>query len=413
MIRELRTVPPRTTPVHGRRVKNASEIDFGRLRSGRLERLQESLRQHGFPVALLSNPASVRYATGTDVMHVWSAENFARYTVVPAEGKPILFEYPGSIHVSERFIDDVRPAFAFGARGPEARTREWAEGMASLLRELQLAGEPVAIDRLDTPQFLSLQAAGVDIVDVSPAVVEAREVKTPEELDLMTINGGIGDAILAELEAAIRPGLREYELYAVLGNALLRLHGEVLFTRLTATGTNTNPWLSEAHDKLVMPGDVVGVDTDANGYEGYVIDISRTFLCGKEATAAQKEAYQAAYEHVIAMVELVKPGMTYGELARLTPPLPEKFKEQRYGLMMHQVGLEDGRNEGPGIPSTLADGIPYVWDEREFKEGMICCFEAYCGEVGGSFGIKLEDQVVIGPEGAELLCTYPYDEKFF
>jgi Xaa-Pro aminopeptidase len=43
---------------------------------------------------------------------------------------------------------------------------------------------------------------------------------------------------------------------------------------------------------------------------------------------------------------------------------------------------------------------------------MICCFEAYCGEVGAPFGIKLEDQVVIGSDGAELLCTYPYDEQF-
>jgi len=36
----------------------------------------------------------------------------------------------------------------------------------------------------------------------------------------------------------------------------------------------------------------------------------------------------------------------------------------------------------------------------------------YCGAVGAPFGIKLEDQVVIGADGAELLCTYPYDERF-
>jgi Xaa-Pro aminopeptidase len=170
--------------------------------------------------------------------------------------------------------------------------------------------------------------------------------------------------------------------------------------------------MSEAHDKIVMPGDVVGVDTDANGYEGYVIDVSRTFLCGDEPTVEQKEAYRAAYEHVTSMVEAVKPGMTFGELAARTTPLPEKFKQQRYAVMMHTVGLEDGSNEGPGIPSRAADGDAFARQDREFKEGMICCFEAYCGEVGAPFGIKLEDQVVIGPGGAELLCTYPYDERF-
>ena len=44
---------------------------------------------------------------------------------------------------------------------------------------------------------------------------------------------------------------------------------------------------------------------------------------------------------------------------------------------------------------------------------MVCCLESYCGELGGSFGIKLEDQVVIGPNGAELISTYPFDPKFF
>ena len=408
----LGVVPARSTPVHGPRGRSAGEIDFDRLRSGRLARLQASLRTHGVAVALLSNPASIRYATGTDVMHVWTAENFARYTVVPAVGAPILFEYPGSIHVSERFIDDVRPAFVFGTNSPEARTKEWARGMRSLLRELDLEGEPVAIDRLDTPQFLSLFEEGITIIDAGPAVNDAREVKTPEEIELMTINGDIGDQILAEFEAAIQPGLREYELLAVLGNALLRRHGEILLTRLTASGTNTNPWMSEAHDKTVLEGDVVAIDTDANGYEGYVIDVSRTFLCGDAATPAQKHAYQAAHEHLIGMVELVKPGMSYGDFARLAPVLPEKYREQRYQVMMHQAGLEIG-HEGPVIPGSLAEGIPDVWQDHEFKENMVCCLESYCGELGGSFGIKLEDQVVIGPNGAELISTYPFDPKFF
>ena len=80
------------------------------------------------------------------------------------------------------------------------------------------------------------------LVDPGPATVDAREVKTPEEVELFKINGGIGDFMLAEFEAAIRPGIREYELLAVLSDALLRHHGEALFTRLVSSGTNTNPW---------------------------------------------------------------------------------------------------------------------------------------------------------------------------
>ncbi len=399
------------TRVHQLRVPNLSEIDFARLRTGRLERLQAMMRRHDLPLCLFFNPANVRYATGTDVMGVWTAGTLARYCFVPAEGAPVLFEYTGSIHVSQRLVRDVRPAFTWQFGGLESRdkAREWARSVRAVLKELGLERERLAVDRCDTLGFLALQAEGIELTDSGPATVDAREVKTPEEIDLMTINGAIGDAILAEFEAAIRPGVREYELLAVLGDALLRRHGEFLFTRLVASGTNTNPWMSEAHDKIVRPGDLVGVDTDANGYEGYVIDVSRTFLCGDTPSPEQKEAYRVAYDCVTGMRELLRPGMSFEEFAHKAPQLPEAYRAQRYPAMVHQAGLED---EGPGIPYPDDDRGPRrIMPRREIKENMVLCLECYAGEVGVPFGVKLEDQVVVTRDGAELLCTYPYDAK--
>ncbi len=393
------------------RVPNLTEIDFARLRAGRLERLQTTMKRHELPVCLFFNPANIRYATGTDVMGVWTAGTFARYCLVPAEGEPVLFEYKASMHVSQKVVRDVRPAYSWQFGGVQSweQVRQWAREIRSILRELGLEDAPLAVDKLDTPGFLALHEEGIRLLDAGPATVDAREVKTPEEVDLLKINGAIGDAILTEFEAAIRPGIREYELLAVLGNALLKHHGEFLFTRLVASGTNTNPWMSEAHDKIVVPGDLVGVDTDANGFEGYVIDVSRTFLCGDQALPEQKEAYRVAYECVTGMVELVKPGMTFEEFAYAAPELPEKYKEQRYPAMVHQAGLED---EGPGIPYPDDDRGPRrIMPEREIKENMILCLECYAGEVGAPFGVKLEDQVVVTAGGCELLCTYPYDAK--
>jgi len=251
------------------RVPNVSEVDMGALRRGRLARLQAEMKRHDLPVCLFYGTANIRYATGVDVMGVWTAGTFARYCLVPAEGVPVMFEYKGSVHVAQKLVHDVRVAYGWQFGGAESapKAREWAQSVRSVLREMGLDRERLAVDRLDTIGFLALQAEGFQIVDASPATVDAREVKTPEEVQLMAINGGIGDAMLAEFEAAIRPGIREFELWAVLSDALLRRHGEGLFTRLVASGTNTNPWLTEAHDKVVMPGDLVGVDTDANGYE--------------------------------------------------------------------------------------------------------------------------------------------------
>jgi Xaa-Pro aminopeptidase len=406
-------LPPMPTRprVHALSVPNLSDIDFGKLRTGRLARLQTMMKRHDFPVALLYNTANIRYATGADVMAVWSAGTFARYCLVPAEGAPILFEYKGSVHVSQKIVRDVRPAYTwqYGGVAAPAKAREWAGSIHAALRELGLARERLAVDKLDTVGFLALQEEGLTLVDVGPAAVDAREVKTPEEVALFALNGGIGDAMLAEFEAAIRPGVREYELLAVLSDALLRRHGEGLFTRLVASGTNTNPWLTEAHDKAVMPGDLVGVDTDATGYEGYVIDVSRTFLCGDTPSPEQKEAYRVAYDCVNGMFDLLRPGMTFEDFAHKAPRLPEAYRALRYPSMVHQAGLED---EGPGIPYPDDDRGPRrIMPKREIQENMVLCLECYAGKVGAPFGVKLEDQVLVTKDGPRLICTYPYERK--
>jgi Xaa-Pro aminopeptidase len=392
-------------------VPSLDAIDLVALRAGRLARLQTMLIRHDFPVALLYNTANIRYATGADVMAVWTAGTFARYCLVPAQGEPILFEYKGSIHVSQKVVRDVRPAYTWQYGGAAARdkAREWARSIRAALGEMGLERERLAVDKLDAAGFLALAEEGLGIVDVGPATVDAREVKTPEEVQLFALNGAIGDAMLADFEAAIRPGIREWELLAVLSDALLRRRGEGLFTRLVTSGTNTNPWLTEAQDRAVMPGDLVGVDTDANGVEGYVIDISRTFLCGDAASPEQREAYRVAHECVQGMLELVRPGVTFEDFARRAPRLPAAYAAQRYPTMVHQAGLED---EGPGIPYPDDDRGPRrIMPKRELKENMVLCLECYAGKVGAPFGVKLEDQVLVTKDGPRLICNYPYEPK--
>src|SRR5213080_3798072 len=191
----LPSMPP-WPRVHQLSVPNFSEIDFGKLRAGRLARLQTMLKRHDFPVALLYSTANIRYATGVDIMAVWTAGTFARYCLVPAEGAPVLFEYSGSMHVSQKIVRDVRPAYTwrFGGIAARDKAREWARSIRSALRELGLERERLAVDRLDMPGYLALQDEGLTLIDVGPATVDAREVKTPEEVGLFAINGGIGDA---------------------------------------------------------------------------------------------------------------------------------------------------------------------------------------------------------------------------
>ncbi len=368
------------------------------------------MRRCDVEVALFFNPANIRYATGTTVMTVYAAGAFVRCALVPAEGEPILFEHAPSMHLSSRIVRDVRPfhAFEFAGLGTDREATTWSRQILDGIRDLGVGGHHLAVDRLATPAFLALQREGIEPVDSGPFTLEAREVKTPEEIELFRAGGAVGMAMLEAFERSLRPGVRENELLAVLTDTLLRQGGEHLITRACVSGPNTNPWNLEAGDRAVEDGDVVFVDTDAHCIEGYFIDVSRTFLCGERSpTRAEREAYRAAHDQVTAMAELARPGTSFEEFARRAPALPAKYRAQRYEVMVHSAGLED---EGPSIP--YPDDPAQPMPDKQIAEGMVLCLESYVGEVGASFGIKLEDQVLVTPGGPELLVPYPYASAF-
>src|SRR5689334_9423407 len=58
-----------------------------------LERTQAALRRHSLPAALLFDPYNIRYVTGTSIMPVWTLHAVDRHLLVPADGRPVLWEY--------------------------------------------------------------------------------------------------------------------------------------------------------------------------------------------------------------------------------------------------------------------------------------------------------------------------------
>ena len=158
---------------------------------------------------------------------------------------------------------------------------------------------------------------------------------------------------------------------------------------------------------MVKDGDILCVDSDLIGPYGMCADISRAWLIGdSHPTPEQKRLFNVAHEHITTNMELFKPGTTFRELAFSGHQLPEEFCHQRYGCMMHGVGLCD---EWPRIV------YPQDWHPGAFdyvlEPGMVMTCEAYVGAVNGREGVKLEDQVVITEEGYENITQYPFDQR--
>lgn len=383
-------------------------VDGRALRAGRLARLQASMRTYDVDALLLFNPANVRYATGATTMTVYCLGSFVRCALVPAEGQPILFEHSNSMHLFEHVEADVRPFHAWEFFDePAAEAIPWARETVAAMRELGITSNRLAIDKLAPVATAALEAEGIDIIEAGTVTMHARSVKTPEEIALFRQNGALVMHMLSAFESALEPGISERDLVAVLTDSMLRDGGEYLITRGVASGPNTNPWRQESTDRVIEAGDVVYIDTDVNGIEGYFSCVSRSFICGGgEATPEQKDVYSIAREWLDNIHGLVRPGMRFREFAAQAPPLPERFAAQRYECLLHSCGMED---EGPSIsyPDVIQPN-----PDRTLEKDMVVVTETYLGEVGGNFGIKLGEQYLITDTGAEFLAPYPFSPSF-
>ena len=144
-------------------------------------------------------------------------------------------------------------------------------------------------------------------------------------------------------------------------------------------------------------------DTDLVGRHGYLTDVSRTYLCGdRPPSDEQRRLHQVSYDFLHSCLPAFRPGASFAELGhRLARLLPEEFRAQRYPFIAHGTGLVD---EYPCV--NFCDH-----HEGELEAGMVMSIESYVGAVGGHEGVKLEEQLVVTPDGPELLSAAPYDAR--
>ncbi len=386
-------------------------VNMERLRRDRLRKTQAQMAARDIGALVLTDIMNIRYTTGIAIMPLWTATNLAHYVLVPVEGSPIVFEFTQACFRAEEFFEDVRRAHYWQSRFAEhmagENSFEWATEIKDVLQEWGVADAKVGIDKLDFFGFSALQRVGLTLTDADEPLERARQIKTLDEIELMRQSAAVSEAALYDMEQAIRPGVTENELLGVYWHKLCAMGGEYVFCRLLSSGSKTNPWFHEAGSKMVRPGDLVGFDTDTTGPEGYCCDISRTFLCGDNPTAEQKEAYRIAYDFVHGVAEMLKPGVAFDELAHNIPPFPDEYWPQRYSVILHGIGTDD---EPPFIPYPAPEE-KITMPQGEFKENMVVSVEFYAGKVGGQDGVKLEDEVWITADGPVMLSLYPYEDK--
>ncbi|WP_343564384.1 dimethylsulfonioproprionate lyase DddP [Kiloniella sp. b19] len=384
------------------------------MRAFRLNRLVAEIRKRDLGGLLMFDPLNIRYATDTTNMQLWITHNAARACFVSADGYIILWDFHNCEHLSAHlpFVRELRGGASFFYFETGDRTNEHAKHFASEIADIMQQHAPgnkrLAVDKIEIAGLRALDDLGFTVTDGQEVTELARAIKGPDEIKAMRCAVHSCEMAVGEMHRTLKSGLTENDVWAVLHAENIRRGGEWIETRILSSGPRTNPWFQESGPRVIQHGDILAFDTDLIGVYGMCCDISRTWMTDNvEPNAEQKHLYQVAHEHIRYNMELLKPGMSFNELTEKAHRLPEEFREQRYGVVYHGVGLCD---EYPSIryPEDL-EGHGY---DGVLEPGMMLCVEAYIGAVGGQYGVKLEDQVLITENGYENLTRYPFEEAF-
>jgi Xaa-Pro aminopeptidase len=337
--------------------------------------------------------------------------NSTRYFFVPTDGPIILFEYPQSAHVSTclETVQEARNSrivwSSVGGRDADT-ARPFAREIAALVQEYGRGSRKLGLDRCGHIQALALEKQGLEVFDCQQELLHVRRLKTDEEIACLRLSMAAAECAVAAVREAVKPGASEQELFALLYGEVIRQGGEFIETRLLTSGPRTNPWFSEASGRRLRPGELLALDTDVIGCFGYFSDFSRTFYCGPgRPRPYQKMLYQLAFEQIQHNIDIIKPGLTYREVADLAWKIPAPFVERRYTSVMHGVGLH---GETPFI--AHAQDFATYGSQGVLEPGMVVSVESYIGEVGGAEGVKLEEEVLITAGGHEVLSRFPFEE---
>lgn len=388
------------------------------MRQYRWERLTQHVVDRDYGAVLMFDPLNIRYATDSTNMQLWNTHNLFRAVLVCADGYMVIWDYKSSPFLSafNPLVREQRSGadlfyFDRGDKiGPAAD--RFAQEVRDLIREHGGGNRRLAVDKIMLHGLRALEEQGFEVMDGEELTEKARAIKSHDEILAMRCAVHSCQAAVAEMEQAARSGvpqgnMSEDDIWAVLHAGNIRRGGEWIETRLLTSGVRTNPWFQECGPRIVQPDEIVAFDTDLIGSYGMCVDISRTWWIGDAAPRPDMiDAMKLAREHIDHNMSMLRPGVAIRDLVMNGHRLPDNCQKQKYGLMMHGVGLCD---EWPMVayPDQYVEGA----FEYALEPGMVLCVEALISPEGGDFSIKLEDQVLITETGFENLTSYPFDPR--
>lgn len=387
-------------------------IDFRRLHRYRLARTRQAIDNSDLGALLVFDNNNIRYTTSTAIGE-WSRDKFCRFAVLTGNGEPHLWDFGSAAAHHRIYAPWLQPvcchAGNVGLRGTippdQGLVKRAAQEIHDVLKEQGVADMPVGIDVIEPPMLFELQKLGVNVVDGQQVMLDAREVKSRDEIMLLNTAAAMVDGVYQDIYEALKPGIRESDIVAMATKRLFEMGSDDVEAINAVAGERCNPHPHNFTDRIIRPGDTAFFDI-IQAYMGYRTCYYRTFSVGS-ATQSQKDAYKKAREWMDNGIALVKPGQSTDKIAAVFPKAEEfGFSDEMEAFALQfGHGLGVALHERPIISRLVSMDYP-----MEIKEGMVFALETYCPASDGHSAARIEEEVVVTSDGCEIITLFPAQE---
>lgn len=337
----------------------------------------------GLDAILLTGEANRQYATGAQI----------------AEGICLITPQRCLYFTDSRYIESARNQLPDITVQEVSREQSYTARIQAAIDEEGIQTIGVEEEDLTHGAFTRLsEKLSASLVPCQNEVNALRKVKEPWEIDIMRRAQNIADGVFAEILSVIREGMTEKELEAELIYRLYRAGAEGLsFPPIVVSGPNTSMPHGVAGDRQIVPGDFITMDFGVK-LQGYCSDMTRTVVFGY-ATEKMRKIYSIVLRAQREAISMTCAGRTGAEIDASARNI---IADAGFGAYFghgygHSLGLEihESPNCSPSNPNPIPAGAVISAEPGIY--------------LPGEFGVRIEDVVVVAPDGCENLTHSPKD----
>ncbi|MCU1477075.1 MAG: peptidase [Subtercola sp.] len=403
-------------------------INFDRLRKERLAKLNKKLEESEYGALLAFDFANIRYMTATHI-GTWGIDKLVRFSLLVRGQEPIVWDFGSAAKHHELYdpwLSDLEINPETGVASPIPGTSRSRAGISTLrgaihpgaqraervaqyvLEELRRHGmekEPLGVDIAELSVHRALLEAGIEVRDAQQLFLEARRVKTHDELSLLTHACGLADMAYEELYSFLRPGVKENEIVGVVSKLLYENGSEFVEGINAISGERCNPHPHLYSDRMIRPGDPAYFDL-VHSYMGYRTCYYRTFAVGS-ASPALNDAYKRARAIMDASIEIVRPGITTADIVKLWP------KAEEFGFADEESAFALQYGHGLGLSvweKPILSRLTSIDNPEPIEEGMVFALETFWPGKDGWSAARIEEEVIVTADGCEVITRFPAEE---